>query len=178
MDDIGRQVPLTPAMDVLDFGCGTGLLTLALAPHVLSVTGADSSPGMLAVLEQKIRAQGLTSVRPYLIGETTPLASAGRFHLITSSMALHHVRDVTALVAEFRALLVPRGHLALADLDVEDGTFHQADVPDVHHLGFERRSLRELLSQQGFVNVRETTTFVHKRNGREYPVFLITAALP
>src|SRR5512135_1442006 len=127
-DDIGRQVALTPAMDVLDFGCGTGLLTLALAPHVRSVTGADSSPGMLAVLEQKIREQGLTSVRPYLIGETTPLASAGRFHLITSSMALHHVRDVPALVAEFTPLLVPHGHVALADLDVEDGTFHQGDV--------------------------------------------------
>ncbi len=177
-DGIASQIGLTRAMDVLDFGCGTGLLTLGVAPYVRSVTGADSSAGMLGVLEEKTRSQQLTSVRPYLIGDATPLASAGRFHLITSSMALHHVRDVAALVGEFRTLLVPHGHVALADLDTEDGTFHDADVPDVYHHGFDRGSLRELLSQHGFVNVRDTTTFVHRRRGREYPVFLITGNLP
>jgi tRNA (cmo5U34)-methyltransferase len=177
-DGIASQVGLTPDMDVLDFGCGTGLLALALAPHVRSVTGADSSAGMLNVFEQKIRSQGLPSVRPYLIGETTPLESAGRFDLITSSMALHHVRDVAALFAQFRSLLTPQGRVALADLDSEDGTFHSADVPDVYHLGFERQAVREMLSRQGFVNFRDATAFVHRRNGRDYPVFLITAAVP
>jgi 2-polyprenyl-3-methyl-5-hydroxy-6-metoxy-1,4-benzoquinol methylase len=36
----------TCGMDVLDYGCGTGLLGLFLLPHVRSVTGADSSPGI------------------------------------------------------------------------------------------------------------------------------------
>ena len=176
-DGIGRGVGLTPAMDVLDFGCGTGLLTLALAPHVRHIVGADASVGMLAVLEEKIRSQGLTSVRPHLVCEAKPLASAGRFHLITSSMALHHVRDVPALIAEFRTLLHPQGRLALADLDSEDGAFHDADVRDVHHLGFDRAWVRERMFDHGFVDVRDTTAFVHRRRGREYPVFLMTAAL-
>ncbi len=176
--DIARAIALTPATDVLDFGCGTGLLTLELAPHVRSVVGADTSPGMLAVLEEKVRSQRLASVRPYLVGEGTPLASAGRFNLIASSMALHHVPDVPALVAEFRALLEPHGHVAIADLDREDGSFHDAGVRDVHHHGFDRRWLGDVLSREGFVDVRDTTTFVHRRNGRDYPVFVVTAALP
>ena len=175
--EIGRQVDLNPAMDVLDFGCGTGLLTLALAPRVRSVTGADSSEGMLAVLEEKVRSQRLASVRPYLIGDATPLPDAGRFDLITSSMALHHVRDVAAIIAQFKALLRPQGQIALADLDTEDGTFHGPGVTDVHHLGFDREFLRKLLSQHGFVGLRDTTAIVQPRNGREYPVFLISGTL-
>ena len=173
-DAIARQIRLSPSDEVLDFGCGTGLLSLAVRPHVGRVTGADTSAGMLQVFEQKIRAQGVALVTPYLIGATRPLAAAGRFDLITSSMALHHVRDVPALFAEFRTLLRDGGHVALADLDTEDGTFHTPDVKDVHHLGFDRASLRTLLAEAGFDDVRDTTAFTHRRHGREYPVFLIS----
>jgi tRNA (cmo5U34)-methyltransferase len=176
--EIERQVGLTRTMDVLDFGCGTGLVTLALAPQVRTVTGADSSEGMLAVLEEKVRSQHLASVRSYLVTDSTPLSGAGRFDLITSSMALHHVHDVAALVAQFWAMLLPRGQIAIADLDTEDGTFHEAGVSDVHHRGFDRLWLRQLLSQHGFVGLRDTTAFVHQRNGRDYPVFLIAGTLP
>jgi len=161
-------------MDVLDFGCGTGLLTLALQPHVRSVTGADSSAGMLGVLEQKVQALGLVSVKPYLLDDAHSLASAGSFDLIASSMTLHHVVDLTALFSAFRSLLRAGGRVALADLDSEDGTFHKPGITDVHHLGFERRAIRDLLSAAGFDGLQDETAFVHRRNEREYPVFLIT----
>jgi len=161
-------------MDVLDFGCGTGLLTLALQPYVRSVTGTDSSAGMLGVLERKARALGLESVRPYLLDDAHPLASAGSFDLISSSMTLHHVRDLPALFSAFRSLLRAGGRVALADLDREDGTFHKPGITDVHHLGFERGDVRELLSAAGFNGLQDETAFLHRRNDREYPVFLIT----
>ena len=44
-----KSVEVHADMDVLDYGCGTGLLTLSLQPHVRSITGADSSHGMLAM---------------------------------------------------------------------------------------------------------------------------------
>jgi ubiquinone/menaquinone biosynthesis C-methylase UbiE len=176
-EQIRQRVGLAPDMDVLDFGCGTGLLTLAIHPRVRSVTGADSSAGMLGVLEQKGRAPGLASVRTYLLDGAHALASAGSFDLITSSMTLHHVRDLPALFAEFRALLRPGGRVALADLDTEDGTFHRPEVTDVHHLGFERGEIRRLLSEAGFDDLQDATAFVHRRNGRDYPVFLVTGRL-
>ena len=40
-----REAQPTSDMDVLDYGCGTGLVSLFLLPHVRSVTGADNSPG-------------------------------------------------------------------------------------------------------------------------------------
>ena len=52
-----RELSPTPDMDVLDFGCGTGLLTLALQPFGRSITGVDSSPGLLDVFKTKIKDQ-------------------------------------------------------------------------------------------------------------------------
>ena len=40
---IRETIPLRPDMDVLDFGCGTGLLSLGLLPMVHTITGVDSS---------------------------------------------------------------------------------------------------------------------------------------
>jgi tRNA (cmo5U34)-methyltransferase len=173
-EQVRERVGLTPDMDVLDFGCGTGLLTLALQPHVRNVTGADASAGMLRVLEQKVSQTGLSSVTPYLLDAAHPLSAAGSFDLLTSSMTLHHVRDLPALLREFRSILRPGGRVALADLDREDGTFHAPEVTDVHHLGFERSDVRRLLSAAGFDDLQDSTVFVHRRHAREYPVFLIT----
>ncbi len=62
-DAILQAVALTPNMDVLDFGCGTGLLTLRLQPFVRSITGVDSSQGMLDVLKMKVERDHFSNVR-------------------------------------------------------------------------------------------------------------------
>ncbi len=173
-DAIASQVGLAPTMDVLDFGCGTGLLTLALRPQVRSVTGADTSTGMLSVLERKVLEQGLESVTTQLLRSADGYAISGDYDLVVSSMTLHHVADLAALFARFREHLRPGGRIALADLDREDGTFHSADVTDVFHLGFERADLETLLSEGGFDELADTTAFVHHRAGRDYPVFLVS----
>ena len=51
-----------PVASALDFGCGTGLLTLELAERCQTVTGLDTSPGMLAELAAKIERAGLPNV--------------------------------------------------------------------------------------------------------------------
>jgi len=48
-----KAVGLHPAMQALEFGCGTGLVTLALAPHLGNLTAIDTSEEMLGVLRKK-----------------------------------------------------------------------------------------------------------------------------
>ena len=168
----------TPQMEVLDFGCGTGLVTLALQPLVKSITAADSSPGMLAVLQDKVNQQHLANVRPRLVDFEKGEVPEGRFHLIVSSMTLHHVQDTAALLRLWFDLLLPDGLLGLADLDTEDGSFH-GDKIEVFHLGFDRSRLQALLEDTGFREVRDTTaaSMVKEIAGgqeREFTIFLIT----
>lgn len=175
---IRERIPLTTAMDVLDYGCGTGLLTLALQPQTRHITGADTSAGMLAALEKKVAAAGLTAVTLTHLTADNAFGVSGTFDLIASSMTLHHVRDVQPLLARFRAQVRPGGWVALADLDHEDGTFHQPDVTDVYHLGFDRTEFQDWLEQAGFEDVEVATAFTRHRDGRDYPVFLATARVP
>ncbi len=61
-----RYVPLSSEMDILDYGCGTGLVSLQVRPKVHSVTGLDNSKGMLEVFRKKIDQQyDLASCKGY-----------------------------------------------------------------------------------------------------------------
>jgi len=183
-DDIAaaliREVGIVSDMDALDYGCGTGLITLRLQPLVRGITGADTSPGMLDVLREKAHARALENVRVMVLDGAGKQEIPGRFHLIVSSMTLHHVPDVASLLREFHRLLLPGGVLALADLDAEDGSFHGDTIPAAH-AGFDRGALRAMLAAAGFRDLRDcTAATVEKGTGdgetRSYPVFLMVAA--
>ncbi|MDA8423191.1 MAG: class I SAM-dependent methyltransferase [Nitrospiraceae bacterium] len=178
-DSIIREMAPTQDMDVLDFGCGTGLVTLRLQPLVRTITGADSSEGMLGVLEGKVASQGLTNVRTQHADFEKGGRVHGVFHLIVSSMTLHHVPDPAALFRQWQDLLVPGGRVCFADLDAEDGSFH-GDNTGVFHLGFDRDRLKTLLQEAGFHDIRDATAAtmtkdVEGKGKRAFPVFLITA---
>ena len=168
-------------MEVLDFGCGTGLVTLLLQPYVKSIVGVDSSRGMLDILEQKVQERGLDTVHTAFCDFERGDRPDGHFHLIVSSMTLHHVPDLTQLFRLFSDLLQPGGVLGIADLDAEDGSFHD-DPTGVHHHGLDRKLITSLLSQVGFAECRDITADVFVKGAapeiREYPVFLITARKP
>ncbi len=173
-DEIRVRAPLSPALDVLDFGCGTGLLTLALQPLVRTVTGADTSTAMLDVLRAKARDRRLANVATLLLERDGPPALApAHADLIVSSMALHHVRDLAPTLRAFFEHLRAGGRVALADLDREDGTFHD-DARDLFHLGFDRAEMKALLADAGFAEPVATTATVVRKNDREYPIFLFT----
>jgi ubiquinone/menaquinone biosynthesis C-methylase UbiE len=179
-----RQVQPTAEMDVLDYGCGTGLVGLFLLPHVGSVTGADNSAGMLDMLRKKIEGGGLGNMRAVRLDLEHDPVPTDRYDLIVSSMALHHIADMDRILGAFHELLHPQGFLCLADLDTEPGTFHTSDVaPSVHHHGFDRAGLKARLSEIGFHDAKDVTAHTLRKpveNGgeREFPVFLITARRP
>ena len=174
-----RETAPTRDMDVLDFGCGTGLVTLRLQPLVRTITGADSSEGMLGVLEVKVASQSLANVLTQHVDFEKGDRVHGAFHLIVSSMTLHHVPDTAALFRQWHELLVSGGRVCFADLDAEDGSFH-GDNTGVFHLGFDRDRLKALLLGAGFHDIRDTTAAtmmkdVEGKGKRAFPVFLITA---
>lgn len=174
---ISAALPLAPQWDALDFGCGTGLVTLQLAPFLGSITGVDSSAGMLDKLKSKIASAGITTVRTSQCGLDATGLPPGPFHLITSAMTLHHIQEPAALLTIFRKHLQPGGWLALADLESEDGTFHE-DATGVFHHGFSTAELTAMLAKAGFKPGRFSTATAVVKGERNFPVFLLVAQAP
>ncbi|WP_207061909.1 class I SAM-dependent methyltransferase [Motiliproteus sp. SC1-56] len=172
---LNRQLALTPELEVMDFGAGTGLVAVQLASKVRQIWAVDISPAMLEKLIAKPELAGkVTACCQDLL--VAPLDR--RFDLIVSAMALHHVEDTQALLKTFAAHLKPGAEIALADLDREDGSFHPAGTPGIFHHGFDRERLREALEALGFEGVAFTTAVTVSREGRDYPIFLVTARWP
>lgn len=169
-----REVALSKDMDALDFGCGTGLVTLRLQPYVRSITGADSSQGMLSVLERKVKEKGIPNVHTRFVEIDKAGRIEGKFHLVVSSMTLHHVPETAPLLRQMYDMLLPGGTICLADLDSEDGTFHP-DNTGVFHFGFDRERLKALLSQTGFREIKASTAAqMLRESNKSFSVFLMT----
>ena len=178
-DTIIREIHPAGDMDVLDFGCGTGLVTLRLQPFVNTITGADTSKGMLGVLQDKVSRSGLKNVKIQLADFERGEQVGGTFHLVVSSMTLHHVSDIAELFRQWYGLLLPGGVLCAADLDTEDGSFHGDNI-GVLHFGFDRRYLKGLLQKAGFTEVRDVTAAavekeIEGKGKRTFKVFLMIA---
>jgi ubiquinone/menaquinone biosynthesis C-methylase UbiE len=88
--------------DVLEIGCGTGLILERVARFAASTAGVDLSGGMLA----KARARGLAVAQ----GSATALPCAsGSFDVTYSFKVLPHVADIRAALAEMSRVTRPGG---------------------------------------------------------------------
>ncbi len=179
-EEIIKQVSPAETMTAMEFGCGTGLISMGLAPMMKQVLAIDMSEKMLTILDEKIKQNNIKNISTRLLDLSKDKLPDDRFDLIYSGMALHHVKDVDGLLDKFFQLLNPGGIVALADLDAEDGGFH-GDIPDVFHLGFDRQVLAEKFEQKGFTAIKTSTAHVMKKENvvtgqeAEFPIFLITA---
>jgi len=177
-ESIGLAVQMNPDMDILDFGCGTGLVSLGFAGGVKTLTGVDNSAGMLEVFSEKADSMGLQNVRSLNLNLTGGGTIPGHYDLILSSMTLHHIEEILPLLSKLFAALKPGGILCIADLDPDDGFFH-SDNTGIYHLGFDREFMMEMFRSAGFKDVTARTAASVSRPGsdgidREFSVFLVT----
>lgn len=145
------RVSLTDSMDVLDFGCGTGLLSLHVADRVKSLTGVDTSPAMLEVFARKAEDLGLCNVRTMKLDLDRGDGISGTYDLIVSGMVFHHIENIDHVLKRLHAALKPSAVLCIADLDLDGGLFHH-DSTGVFHNGFDRDEFRRALERAGFKN--------------------------
>jgi ubiquinone/menaquinone biosynthesis C-methylase UbiE len=110
--DLERIAPTAGRGRLLDFGCGVGRVTRALAEHFESVVGMDIAPAMIAQARAlngaHTRCRFVVSGRAHLRRFRT-----GNFDVVYSRLVLQHVppRLVRAYIREFLRVLAPGGAL-------------------------------------------------------------------
>src|ERR1044071_3823462 len=94
----------------LDFRCGVGRLTQALASTFTEVVGVDASPTMIRLANQLNRAP---AVARYVLNQADNLAqfSSREFDFVYSDIVLQHLEPAIAqgYITEFVRLLAPGG---------------------------------------------------------------------
>jgi len=107
-----------PGESVLDVGCGTGTLALAIKPRVGEgeVHGIDASPEMIEVAKEKAAKEGAAIDFQVALIEAIPFPDGG-FDLATSSLMLHHLPDDLKRkgLVEIRRVLKPGGRFLAVD---------------------------------------------------------------
>ncbi len=99
-------LPYARGRDVLEVGCGTGLILKEIAGEARRASGVDLSQGMLA----RSRERGLRVVQGDAIA--LPFGSA-TFDVVCAYKVMPHIQDLEAALAEMSRLLRPGGHLLL-----------------------------------------------------------------
>jgi len=176
--EIVRQIPLDETMTAMEFGAGTGLLSFMLKDRLKEITLIDNSEGMVKVLNEKLvsaKADSLKAVKADIEHEDPQL---GTFDLIYTLMVLHHVRDVETVVKKFHDMLNPGGYLAIADLYMEDGSFHGDGFHG--HKGFDPAALAEMLEKNGFSGIKHKKVYeidkkISENRSKSFDIFLMTA---
>ncbi|MBN1543203.1 class I SAM-dependent methyltransferase [candidate division KSB1 bacterium] len=105
---------LTPTEHVLEIGCGTGIVTLDVAPHVGHLVAVDVASEMVRLAEEKAAARDLRNCEFHVAdGESLEFADSA-FDAVLLFNTLHAVADPQALLCEIHRVLKPGGKLLCA----------------------------------------------------------------
>lgn len=168
-----EALKLKGKLDILDFGCGTGLFGLEFLDHAKTLTGVDTSEGMLKVFDEKTKGvSGASRMNVDLEKESL----TGAYDLILSSMAFHHLANPSLVLGKLRKSLRPGGKIVIVDLRKEDGTFHpDNDAMGVKHFGFSEEELL-LWAKENSLLCEVTTINELDKNNRKYRQFMAVFA--
>jgi len=167
-------------MTAFEFGCGTGLLGYFLRDSFRSITLADNSEGMIGVLKDRIIKERIKNLHPLLTDLLADDPGTVAYDVIFTSMTLHHITNLDAIISKFSKMIRIGGHLCIADLEKEDGAFHENMTNFEGHYGFERKEIEKLLLKNGFrINLYKTFYKIVKtlNNGdrKTFPLFMLVA---
>lgn len=138
---------LDPAWTVGDLGCGTGNVSMMLAPFVARVIAVDGSTAMLEGARRNV--SGLDNVE-VLEGDLEALPIPDRtLDAATLFLVLHHVADPGQVIREAARVMVKGGRLIIVDMEPHED---EALADRMGHvwLGFDSANIERILDRAGF----------------------------
>jgi tRNA (cmo5U34)-methyltransferase len=176
--EIKRIIPLKKEMSALEYGAGTGILSFLLKDSLGEITMMDNSSEMVRVMAEKIKTKETKNLKALFFDLEHSEFNEGKFDLIFTQMVLHHVTDIDTIINKFTKLLNPVGYLAIADLYLEDGSFHGEGFKG--HNGFDIKLLADQITKHGYkISSMEKCFEINKKISetitKQFDVFLLIA---
>lgn len=174
--EIAKSATLGCGMRVLEFGCGTALISRCLIPEISSLTLVDISSQMLQQAKTRIEESG----HPLNLAATqdTGTVETASIDFAYTSMALHHIRDIAHCAREFGRIIKPGGTVCIVDLMPEDGSFHGEDESFDGHFGFDPVQLSSHFHAAGFEKPQHRVIYSGKKplgdKQVDYSLFLLS----
>jgi len=167
--DIWTHAGLASGMDVLDLGCGPGVISCELARRIGPdgrVTGLDVSAELIAVAGQIRTSEQAVNVT-FATGSAYNLPfSDNQFDFIYARLLFQHLRDPQRALAQVRRVLKPGGIFCLLDVDDNWTSFAPASAAFIRFIRMAGAAQRRrggnrmigsqaygLLAAAGFVDV-------------------------
>lgn len=166
---------LTPGMDVLEFGCGTGSTALLHAPFVRHLDAIDFSSEMISIARSKAVAARVKNVNFEVSSMEEWTVRHGTYAAVLGLSVLHLVDDVAATICKVYDLLQPGGYFFSSTVCAKDmGYFPRLLVPLVAATGIGPRIT--VLNRDELVALLKEAGFAITQNWRPGPkkaVFLV-----
>jgi len=102
---------------VLDVGCGGGILAEAMASRGATVTGIDLADKPLEVAALHLLESGQQVVYRNIAAEALALERPSAFDVVTCMEMLEHVPDPAAIVTACAVLVKPGGHVFFSTIN-------------------------------------------------------------
>jgi predicted methyltransferase len=125
-EEPGRAVEaldLRPGMTVADIGAGSGYYTSRIARKVAPsgrVIATDIQPGMIELLERRVKADGLTNVTAILGAMDDPRLQPNSIDLAIMVDVYHELQQPQLFLQRLKPAFKPGGRLVLLEFRKED----------------------------------------------------------
>lgn len=161
--------------DVLDLGCGTGLLGACLGPIEGVLVGVDLSGAMIA---QAVRHCVYDSFHQVNLLDALQATPESLYHVITALDVLNYVGSLDPVIANAYRILVPGGRFvfsceASGGNEAETGPGYA--LPETYRYTHQRSYVQRLLEEAGFKDVALEDRVLRYEAEQPVPGFLVTA---
>lgn len=113
---INARAPLA-GKNVIDIGCGGGILAESMAKRGATVTGIDLSEKALKVADLHSLESGVAVRYQLIAAEAMAEQEAGQYDVVTCMEMLEHVPDPAAIVRACATLVKPGGQVFFSTLN-------------------------------------------------------------
>lgn len=130
-NDYLDKLNLESASRILDIGCGTGVVSRALANHPdvsAELIGSDYSPALIEVAQQRAEELKLTDKLEFHVGDIHKLDyEDNSFDVVVAHAVFSHISKPEQAMRELERVIKPGGKIAIFDGDYASITIEYPD---------------------------------------------------